>query len=360
MSSAGIDTVKHSEANISDNEEIDETSLFSAANHAIIKSDYENAKIHLLKLIKAGPYKSKYYGMLGYVYENLGDVPKSLQMRFTAANLMKQNCPSSNWVKIAEQCEENNLYPLLEQCYDKLMKLFPNDRFIALKRIRNLRKMGKSPKTVSVYGDILEYTKDKDILIEGLNLCLGKNYFPKKYYEKTRYFKQINPVTSNIVAEDVILSNIESPKSFKKREKIDDLIEIDIDQPVENSKKAKICDNKMDENFERNELFNEELEKFDFGNDEMIETNAPMSLPEDFENELFGDVRMLDDLRQFDNFDLPISKEENFKNLNFKENQNFETNKILQNENLAETKKTKPENPRRKAMYLIEKYFGFN
>ncbi|KAJ8252810.1 hypothetical protein GJAV_G00205870 [Gymnothorax javanicus] len=99
--------------------------LMGEANIRYARGDKEDAITMCMEIIRQAPLAYEPFSTLAMIYEDLGDMEKSLQFGLIAAHLNPSNC--EEWVKLAEMSLEQDNIKQAILCYSKAIKYSSNN-----------------------------------------------------------------------------------------------------------------------------------------------------------------------------------------------------------------------------------------
>lgn len=123
------------------------TKKLGEANGYYLSKDFPNAISLLLQVIKEEPRVPTAYETLSSVYEEQGDLKKSLEVMIVAAHLNKRD--PYKWITVAERAVELEDYQSAAYCFTRLMGYESHAKWATLQRAWVLQKQGNYTKSIS-------------------------------------------------------------------------------------------------------------------------------------------------------------------------------------------------------------------
>uniref|UniRef100_T1JHP3 General transcription factor 3C polypeptide 3 n=1 Tax=Strigamia maritima TaxID=126957 RepID=T1JHP3_STRMM len=131
--------------------------LLGEANLNLARQETDEAIKMCMEIIRLAPRAPQPFQTLGMVYEELGDMEKSLQFSLIAA-FLSPNDPEE-WLKLAEMSINSGDLLQAVTCYTKALKSDPNNVAIHWERCLLLEQLGKKMKALEGYQQMLKLMK---------------------------------------------------------------------------------------------------------------------------------------------------------------------------------------------------------
>lgn len=156
--------------------------LVGEANLCFARGDHNDAITMCMEVIRLAPTAPEPFQTLGMFYEDMNDMEKAYHYHLISAYL----CPNDgdNWIKVAEMADNQLQYKQAIFCYNKAIKMFPDDMRLHLERCKLYEKIGEQDKALDAYERLLRILKpDEGEYATQLAKEIAKIYFSNQKYE---------------------------------------------------------------------------------------------------------------------------------------------------------------------------------
>ncbi|XP_029461922.1 general transcription factor 3C polypeptide 3 isoform X2 [Rhinatrema bivittatum] len=159
--------------------------LMGEANIRFARGEHEEAVLMCMEIIRQAPLAYEPFSTLAMIYEDQGDMEKSLQFELIAAHLNPSD--TEEWVRLAEMSLEQDNIKQAIFCYTKALKYSPTNVRYLWERSSLYEQMGEHKMAMDGYRRILNLLPTSD----GERFMQLARDMAKSYYEA-------NDVTSAI------------------------------------------------------------------------------------------------------------------------------------------------------------------
>uniref|UniRef100_K1PNW9 General transcription factor 3C polypeptide 3 n=1 Tax=Magallana gigas TaxID=29159 RepID=K1PNW9_MAGGI len=183
--------------------------LMGEANIKFAQGDHEKAISICMDIIKMAPEAYMPFQTLGLIYEDQGDLKKSLQYSLISAYLNPVD--RNSWIRLAELCQELGDKQQATLCYTKALRAEPqNPQNLDLfwSRSHLYEELGEKKKALEGYKSMLRITPSQD----GERYMEIARTITKHYYEEDDKVSAMETMrnafeanSENVTAEDVNL-----------------------------------------------------------------------------------------------------------------------------------------------------------
>lgn len=146
--------------------------LIGQAKMFMLKKNYNMAIKICVNILKECPNASEPFFTLSDVYEQMGNMKKSLETAVIGNSLSR--VASEDWVLLGETCEANNMLPLTDFCLKKAIHKDNRNLDLYIKRASILERMGTAKSAMYEYDRLLRKLRpdQKDSIITLSNLLV--------------------------------------------------------------------------------------------------------------------------------------------------------------------------------------------
>lgn len=157
--------------------------LIGQAKMFMLKGNYNMAIKICVNILKECPNASEPFFTLSDIYEQTGNMKKSLEMAVIGNSLC---CVASeDWVSLGETCEANNMLPLADFCLTKAIHKDRRNVDLHIKRASVLERLGTAKSAMYEYDRLLRKLRpdQKDSIIT-LSKLLVENFVKDNNYDR--------------------------------------------------------------------------------------------------------------------------------------------------------------------------------
>lgn len=193
--------------------------LIGQAKMFMLKRNYNMAIQICVNILKECPNASEPFFTLSDIYEQMGDLKKSLETAVIGNSL--SSVTSEDWVLLGETCESNNMLPLTDFCLKKAIQKDKRNVDLHIKRASILEQLGTAKSAMYEYDRLLRKLRpdQKDSIIT-LSKLLVDNFVKDKNYDRASniLIYVFNLYPNDIRPEDFVicLNYLVKTKSYKK------------------------------------------------------------------------------------------------------------------------------------------------
>jgi len=157
--------------------------LIGQAKMFMLKKNYNMAIKICVNILKECPNASEPFFTLSDIYEQMGDIKKSLETAVIGNSL--SSVASEDWVLLGETCESNNMLPLTDFCLRKAIQKDKRNLDLHIKRASILEQLGTAKSAMYEYDRLLRKLRpdQKDSIIT-LSKLLIDNFVKDKNYDR--------------------------------------------------------------------------------------------------------------------------------------------------------------------------------
>ncbi|KAM9664783.1 general transcription factor 3C polypeptide 3 isoform 2-T3 [Trichechus inunguis] len=160
--------------------------LMGEANIRFARGEREEAILMCMEIIRQAPLAYEPFSTLAMIYEDQGDMEKSLQFELIAAHLNPSD--TEEWVRLAEMSLEQDNIKQAIFCYTKALKYEPTNVRYLWERSSLYEQMGDHKMAMDGYRRILNYLTPSD----GERFMQLARDMAKSYYEANDVTSAIN------------------------------------------------------------------------------------------------------------------------------------------------------------------------
>ncbi|CAB1327500.1 unnamed protein product [Coregonus sp. 'balchen'] len=153
--------------------------LMGEANIRYARGDKEDAVLMCMEIIRQAPLAYEPFSTLAMIYEDQGDMEKSLQFGLIAAHLNPSDC--EEWVKLADMSLEQDNIRQAIICYTKAIKYDPSNVHYLWERSSLYEQVGEHKQSMDGYRRILNLLPPTD----GEHFMQLSRDMAKSYYESS-------------------------------------------------------------------------------------------------------------------------------------------------------------------------------
>ncbi|XP_055786249.1 general transcription factor 3C polypeptide 3 isoform X2 [Salvelinus fontinalis] len=153
--------------------------LMGEANIRYARGDKEDAVLMCMEIIRQAPLAYEPFSTLAMIYEDQGDMEKSLQFGLIAAHLNPSDC--EEWVKLADMSLEQDNIRQAIICYTKAIKYDPSNVRYLWERCSLYEQVGEHKQSMDGYRRILNLLPPSD----GEHFMQLSRDMAKSYYESS-------------------------------------------------------------------------------------------------------------------------------------------------------------------------------
>uniref|UniRef100_A0AAY4BKB0 General transcription factor IIIC, polypeptide 3 n=1 Tax=Denticeps clupeoides TaxID=299321 RepID=A0AAY4BKB0_9TELE len=153
--------------------------LMGEANIRYARGDKEDAILMCMEIIRQAPLAYEPFSTLAMIYEDQGDMEKSLQFGLIAAHLNPSDC--EEWVKLADMSLEQDNIKQAIICYSKAIKYDPSNVRYLWERSSLYEQVGEHKQAMDGYRRILNLLPPHD----GEHFMQLSRDMAKSYYESS-------------------------------------------------------------------------------------------------------------------------------------------------------------------------------
>lgn len=193
--------------------------LIGQAKMFMLKKNYNMAIQICVNILKECPNASEPFFTLSDIYEQLGDVKKSLETAVIGSSL--SSVTSEDWVLLGETCESNNMLPLTDFCLKKAIQKDKRNVDLHIKRASILEQLGTAKSAMYEYDRLLRKLRpdQKDSIIT-LSKLLVDNFVKDNNYDRASniMIHVFSLYSNDIKPEDFVtcLDYLIKTKNYKK------------------------------------------------------------------------------------------------------------------------------------------------
>lgn len=157
--------------------------LIGQAKMFMLRKDYNMAIKICVNILKECPNASEPFFTLSDIYEQMGDMKKSLETAVIGNSL--SSVASEDWVLLGETCESNDMLPLTDFCLRKAIQKDKRNLDLHIKRASILEQLGTAKSAMYEYDRLLRKLRpdQKDSIIV-LSKLLIDNFVKDKNYDR--------------------------------------------------------------------------------------------------------------------------------------------------------------------------------
>ncbi|KAJ4458522.1 putative transcription factor IIIC-gamma subunit [Paratrimastix pyriformis] len=141
-------------------------SMLGRATMHYIAKEFKEAIEILQEVIKKAPSIVDPYHTLGLIYEELGESTKAIEFYLIAAHIAPSDV--TQWERIAQMSLEQNNTHQAVYCYQKILKVKPNDRDAALAKARALERLGDHPRALETLITLHQAKPEDEAVVQEL------------------------------------------------------------------------------------------------------------------------------------------------------------------------------------------------
>jgi general transcription factor 3C polypeptide 3 (transcription factor C subunit 4) len=193
--------------------------LIGQAKMFMLKRNYNMAIKICVNILKECPNASEPFFTLSDIYEQMGDIKKSLETAVIGNSL--SSVTSEDWVLLGETCESNNMLPLTGFCLTKAIQKDKRNLDLHIKRASILEKLGTAKSAMYEYDRLLRKLRpDQKDSITTLSKLLIDNFVKNNNYDRASsiFMHVFNLYPNDINPKDFVtcLDYLIKPKNYKK------------------------------------------------------------------------------------------------------------------------------------------------
>ncbi|XP_030065603.1 general transcription factor 3C polypeptide 3 isoform X1 [Microcaecilia unicolor] len=162
--------------------------LMGEANIRFARGKHEEAILMCMEIIRQAPLAHEPFSTLAMIYEDQGDMEKSLQFELIAAHLNPSD--TEEWVRLAEMSLEQDNIKQAIFCYSKAVKYSPTNVRYLWERSSLYEQMGEHKLAMDGYRRILNLLSPSD----GERFMQLARDMAKSYYEASDVSSAINVI----------------------------------------------------------------------------------------------------------------------------------------------------------------------
>jgi len=157
--------------------------LIGQAKMFMLRKNYNMAIKICVNILKECPNASEPFFTLSDIYEQMGNMKKSLETAVIGNSL--SSVRSEDWVLLGETCESNNMLPLTDFCLTKAIQKDRRNLDLHIKRASILEQLGTAKSAMNEYDRLLRKLRpDQKDSITTLSKLLIHNFVKNKNYER--------------------------------------------------------------------------------------------------------------------------------------------------------------------------------
>lgn len=157
--------------------------LIGQAKMFMLKKNYNMAIKICVNILKECPNASEPFFTLSDIYEQMGDIKKSLETAVIGNSL--SSVTSEDWVLLGETCESNNMLPLTDFCLRKAIQKDKRNLDLHIKRASILEQLGTAKSAMYEYDRLLRKLQpDQKNSIITLSKLLIDNFVKDNNYDR--------------------------------------------------------------------------------------------------------------------------------------------------------------------------------
>lgn len=157
--------------------------LIGQAKMFMLKRNYNMAIKICVNILKECPNASEPFFTLSDIYEQMGDIKKSLETAVIGNSL--SSVTSEDWVLLGETCESNNMLPLTGFCLSKAIQKDKRNLDLHIKRASILERLGTAKSAMYEYDRLLRKLRpDQKDSINTLSKLLIENFVKNNNYDR--------------------------------------------------------------------------------------------------------------------------------------------------------------------------------
>ncbi|XP_008187131.1 general transcription factor 3C polypeptide 3 [Acyrthosiphon pisum] len=157
--------------------------LIGQAKMFMLRKNYNMAIQICVNILKECPNASEPFFTLSDIYEQMGNMKKSLETAVIGNSL--SSVTSEDWVLLGETCESNNMLPLTDFCLTKAIQKDRRNLDLHIKRASILEQLGTAKSAMNEYDRLLRKLRpDQKDSITTLSKLLIDNFVKNKNYER--------------------------------------------------------------------------------------------------------------------------------------------------------------------------------
>lgn len=193
--------------------------LIGQAKMFMLRKNYNMAIKICVNILKECPNASEPFFTLSDIYEQMGDIKKSLETAVIGNSL--SSVTSEDWLLLGETCESNNMLSLTDFCLTKAIQKDKRNLDLYIKRASILEQLGTTKTVLYEYDRLLRKLRpDQKDSVNTLSKLLVDSFVKKKNYDRASnilmYVFGLYP--SDIKPEDFVtcLDYLIKNKNYKK------------------------------------------------------------------------------------------------------------------------------------------------
>ncbi|XP_063962853.1 general transcription factor 3C polypeptide 3-like isoform X2 [Lytechinus pictus] len=129
--------------------------LMGQAHLCFARREHDQATKMCMEIIRQAPKGVEPFQLLGMIYEDLGDMEKSMQFQLIAAHLSPRD--TEQWHQLAEVCLERNDLEKAIYCYSKVLRTNSHHIPTLHARARLYIRLGENKKAMESYHTIIKH-----------------------------------------------------------------------------------------------------------------------------------------------------------------------------------------------------------
>jgi len=193
--------------------------LIGQAKMFMLIKNYNMAIKICVNILKECPNASEPFFTLSDIYEQMGNMKKSLETAVIGNSL--SSVTSEDWVLLGETCESNNMLPLTDFCLTKAIQKDRRNLDLHIKRASILEQLGTAKSAMNEYDRLLRKLRpDRKDSITTLSKLLIDNFVKNKNYERASniLIHVFNLFPNDIKPNDFVtcLDYLVKTKNFRK------------------------------------------------------------------------------------------------------------------------------------------------
>lgn len=193
--------------------------LIGQAKMFMLKGNYNMAIKICVNILKECPNASEPFFTLSDIYEQMGNMKKSLEMAVIGNSLC--NVTTEDWVLLGETCESNNMLPLTDFCFSKAIQKDRRNVDLHIKRASVLERLGTAKSAMYEYDRLLRKLRpDQRVSIITLSKLLIENFVKNNNYDRASniLIHVFSVFPNDIKPEDFVmcLNYLTKTKNYKK------------------------------------------------------------------------------------------------------------------------------------------------
>lgn len=193
--------------------------LIGQAKMFMLKRNYNMAIKICVNILKECPNASEPFFTLSDIYEQMGDMKKSLETAVIGNSL--SSVTSEDWVLLGETCESNNMLPLTGFCLTKAIQKDKRNLDLYIKRASIMEQLGTTKSAMYEYDRLLRKLRpDQKDSITTLSRLLIENFVKNNNYDRASsiFIHVFSLYPNDINSEDfaTCLDYLIKTKNYKK------------------------------------------------------------------------------------------------------------------------------------------------